>query len=104
MNQRDISTLTEEEITFLTIVINRGIKEVKPIIGNEGIQYEPLDDILKENNYDWDNIYDLLKAILKKGCLIRKDMKILYYAQNVVHLMFIRNTLAQNASQQTFPI
>lgn len=72
MNQGNLSTLTEEEITFLTIIINRGIKEVNPIIGNEGIQYEPLDDILKENNYDWDNIYGLLKAIAKKGVLDKK--------------------------------
>jgi CheY-like chemotaxis protein/predicted Zn-ribbon and HTH transcriptional regulator len=72
MNQGNISALTEEEITFLTIIINRGIKEVKPIIGKEGIQYEPLDDILKENNYAWDNIYDLLKAIAKKGGINKK--------------------------------
>ncbi len=72
MNQGNIGALTEEEITFLTIIINRGIKEIKPIIGKEGIQYEPLDDILKENNYAWDNIYDLLKGIAKKGGLNKK--------------------------------
>ena len=72
MNQGNISTLTEEEITFLTTIINRGIKEVKPIIGKEGIQYEPLDDILKENDYDWDTIYELLKTIVKKGRLNKK--------------------------------
>jgi len=72
MNQGNISTLTEEEITFLTTLINRGIKEVKPIIGKEGIQYKPLDGILKENDYDWDTIYDLLKTIAKKGILNKK--------------------------------
>ena len=72
MNQGNISTLTEKEITFLTTIINRGIKEVKPIIGKEGIQYEPLDDILKENDYDWDIICDLLKTIAKKKILNKK--------------------------------
>lgn len=73
MNQGIISALTDEEITFLTIIIDRGIKEVKPIIGKEGIQYEPLNDILKANNYNWDTIYDLLKSIAKKGLLKEKE-------------------------------
>jgi CheY-like chemotaxis protein len=72
MSEDNTNTLTEEEIYFLTLIINRGIKEVKPIIGNKGIQFEGLDFILNENNYDWDKILDMLKAIVKKGIINKK--------------------------------
>ena len=73
MNQGNINTLTEEEVFFLTLIINKGIKEVKPIIGDKGIQYEGLDYILIENNYQWDKISDTLKAIAIKGIINKKE-------------------------------
>jgi CheY-like chemotaxis protein len=73
MSEDNTNTLTEEEIFFLTLIINRGIKEVKPIIGNKGIQYEGLNYILNEKNYDWDKISDMLKTIVKKGIINKKE-------------------------------
>ena len=73
MNQGNINLLTEEETFFLKLIINRGIKEIKPIIGDKGIQYEGLDYIVVENNYQWDKISDTLKAIVKKGIINKKE-------------------------------
>ena len=73
MNQSDISTLTDEEISLLTEIVNKGIREIKPRIRNEGIQYESLGDILKEKDYNWNEIHTILNSIVEKGLLIKKE-------------------------------
>lgn len=67
-----MSVLTDDEKTLLSKIIEKGIKTIKVKVGAEGITYDGFDDILVEEEYEWDYVRDLLQSISKKKFLIPK--------------------------------
>ncbi|RLI08771.1 hypothetical protein DRO42_05740 [Candidatus Bathyarchaeota archaeon] len=68
-NQRPV--LTPEEKGLLTRLIEKGVKEIKPRIGPEGVTYDGLEDLAEEHG--WQKLRQLLESLGDKGYLIVKE-------------------------------
>jgi len=53
--------------------MSKEIKEIKIRIGIDGVTYEGLDDILIEEEYDWDYLRNLLQSLAEKKLILQKD-------------------------------
>jgi CheY-like chemotaxis protein/Zn finger protein HypA/HybF involved in hydrogenase expression len=68
-----MSVLTDDEKTLLSKIIEKGIKIIKVKVGAEGITYDGLDDILREEEYDWDYARELFQSLAKRKFLVPKE-------------------------------
>ena len=66
-----MSTYTEKEKTLLQQIVEKGLRQVKPIIGLKGIVYEDIEDIIDEPN--WPKVRNILWSLAKKGALRIKE-------------------------------
>jgi CheY-like chemotaxis protein len=82
MSRKDpeISTLTSEEETLLTRLVDKDVIEVKLRIGSEGIVYQGLGDIAEE--YDWQRLRRLLRSLTNRGFLIAKETDRIIFCPN----------------------
>jgi CheY-like chemotaxis protein len=68
-----MSVLTDEEKTLLSKIIEKGIRIIKVKVGAEGVMYDGFDDILVEEEYDWDYVRELFQSLAKKKFLLPKE-------------------------------
>lgn len=65
------SELTSEEESLLNLIIDKGVREIKPFIGPRGVSYENLADI--EEKYDGEGLHRLLRSLHNKGFLTARE-------------------------------
>ncbi len=65
------STLTDEEKSLLTRIVDKDIREITPSISAEGIVYKGLTDITED--YDWRKLRRLLNSLSDKEFLVAKE-------------------------------
>lgn len=68
-----MSVPTDDEKALLSKIIEKGIKTIKVKVGAEGITYDGIDDILLEEEYEWDYVRELLQSLAKKKFLMPKE-------------------------------
>lgn len=67
----EISALTREEVSLLTQLVEKGVREIKSGIGPEGVTYDDLKDISGE--YSWRRLRQLFRSLADKNFLIVKE-------------------------------
>lgn len=65
------STLTSEEESLLSRLIEKDVREIKLRIGSDGVEYQGLTDI--EKDYDWRGLRQLLKSLAEKGFIAARE-------------------------------
>lgn len=64
------ANLTEDEVTLLKRIVEKGLRQLKPSIGVNGVIYKELDEFIEDSDFDWKTIRLLLESLSKKGFLI----------------------------------
>ncbi len=62
-----------DEESILNTMIAHGIRTITPILTPSGVVYQGLEDFMRENDFDWDNITKTLNSMKKNGYFETKE-------------------------------
>lgn len=64
-----MSTLTQEEELLLKIIVDRGLREIKPSVEVDSVRYEGLESVIEKEGYDWQEMHQIFQSLAQKGYL-----------------------------------
>jgi len=73
LGSRESLDLTSDEDVLISRIVEKGIRNLKPSVGPEGVTYPNIQGVVKDEELDWSSVRKLLESLDGKGLLRVKE-------------------------------